>query len=109
MKRNLQIEYLRVLSMLMIVFHHYFIYGVAERLSQDIWFYDLAEFLGSFGKMGVILFVLISGYFAKPGPLKWKKLLELNNTARLYMAFGLLITLMTGGGGLAQAPFSDGN
>lgn len=60
--RSSNIEILRILSMVMIIMHHFSIYGAwpeSGALSSDI-----AVYLLSFGgKLGVNCFVLITGYF----------------------------------------------
>ena len=62
--RNSSIELLRIISMLMIVFHHFARHGEFQ-----FWDYELSvpklwyNFIIMGGKIGVNIFVLISGYF----------------------------------------------
>lgn len=88
MTRNNRIEFLRVLSMLMIVCHHAFIYRYEQLLGSETIGYTISSLLGAFGKIGVIIFVLISGYFAKPSVLKLGKLVEPEQHCQLLYDFG---------------------
>lgn len=63
-QRNSSIELLRIISMIMIVFHHFAFYGGFEWDSSGasvpfFWY----NFILMGGKIGVNVFVLISGYF----------------------------------------------
>ncbi|HEM6556621.1 TPA: acyltransferase [Streptococcus suis] len=63
-ERQSNIELLRIVSMLMIVSHHFSVHGGFEFTAQDITlnrFWLL--FLAMWGKIGVNLFIFISGYF----------------------------------------------
>ena len=61
--RKSNIELLRIVAMIMIVLHHYSLYtgliNTSEILSNQI----VAVIINLFGKLGAILFVVISGYF----------------------------------------------
>lgn len=80
-ERNSSFELLRIISMLLIIFHHFSVHGKFIFLGTDsslnrFWL----DFMLLGGKLGVNLFVLISGYFLinKEGPLfNIKKLLKL--------------------------------
>lgn len=65
MKRNSNIELLRIICALMIVAHHYSLHGMGAAWNYD--YVPLAkmyvEFLGMFGKLAVNVFFIISGYF----------------------------------------------
>ena len=70
-KRQSNFELIRILAMVLIIIHHIFVHCVEPLLSQSDLFegyevYDrlmLIDFARSFGKIGNILFVMISGYF----------------------------------------------
>lgn len=62
--RNSSLEFLRIISMVMIVFYHYachggFEWGTNELNIPHFWY----NFISMGGKVGVDIFVLISGYF----------------------------------------------
>ena len=90
-KKNVHIELLRIISMLMIVYHHYYIHSgwdFPNYFSKKIAFLQI---VGSFGKIGVIIFVLISGYFYSQQKFKIKKILRLSNIARWYSIIAIII------------------
>lgn len=75
-QRQANIELLRIIAMLLIVFHHFIVHGVlanTDTLNGNIGtvltpFKDVAtniigEILASGGKLGVDLFIIITGYF----------------------------------------------
>ena len=80
-ERNSSFELLRIIAMIFIIFHHFSVHGGFAFLPNDlslnrVWI----DFISMFGKVGVNLFVLISGYFliTKDGPLfDIKRLLKL--------------------------------
>ena len=62
--RNSNIELLRIIAMIMIIAHHFSVHGEfyygAERVTVTrLW----VQFLAMGGKIGVNIFILISGYF----------------------------------------------
>lgn len=61
--RQSNIECLRILAMLLIVAHHFSVHGGGNFLEQFTTNYVWTEFISSGGKVGVNLFVLITGYF----------------------------------------------
>ena len=79
--RNSSFELLRIISMLLIVAHHFVVHGkfdLTSMFNKNIFF---LQSLSMFGKLGVNLFVLISGYFScmQPSPphIKFSKLIKL--------------------------------
>ncbi len=63
-KRNSTIELLRIISMLMIVFHHFAIHGdfsfdESQFTIPRLWY----NFINMGGRIGVDIFILISGYY----------------------------------------------
>lgn len=66
--RHSGIELLRIFAMLMIVAHHFAIHGIFSNWNYNISFIEVfntywSVFLCSFGKVGVDIFVIITGYF----------------------------------------------
>ena len=79
--RSSSFELLRIISMLLIVAHHFVVHGkfdLTSTFNKNIFF---LQSLSMFGKLGVNLFVLISGYFScmQPSPphIKFSKLIKL--------------------------------
>lgn len=63
-ERQSNLELLRIVAMFLIVMHHYSIHGGGSSLILSSNFNNIwCEFLGLWGKVGVNLFVLITGYF----------------------------------------------
>ncbi len=61
--RNSSIELLRIISMFMIVFHHYCFYS-GQLSSTNLSFQTFGSmFLGTGGSIGVVVFFMISGYY----------------------------------------------
>ncbi|MDR1408730.1 MAG: acyltransferase [Oscillospiraceae bacterium] len=75
--RNANIELLRILSIFLIVIHHYSIYSGWTFKPG----YSTPEltvfFLSMFGKVGVCLFVYITGYFMVQSTTKWQAIANL--------------------------------
>ena len=73
-KRQSNFELLRIISMILIIAHHYAIHGGFE-LSKQAFSAQLffLQVLSYGGKLGVNLFVLISGYFLVTSRCKLKK------------------------------------
>lgn len=72
-KRNINIELLRILSMLLIVYHHYSVHSSWIFHNSFSKRTALINIIGNFGKIGVIIFVLITGYFILSKDLVLKK------------------------------------
>lgn len=97
--RETKFELLRMIAMLMIVFHHFALYGgfdFANTISLNHFWYNL---IISGGKIGVILFVFISGYFLidDPNPyISLKKVIHFWMPVIFYSVAGYLIFLLAG-------------
>lgn len=75
--RDSNIELLRIISMIMIVVHHYEMYaGFTNSGNLSLNSY-IEIVLYSFGKLGVNIFVIISGYFLINSRFNTKKLIKL--------------------------------
>ncbi len=79
-KRNSNIELLRIITMLFIVAHHY----VGESHVSQYYDWNSISFqmyflqvFGMWGKTGINIFILISGYFLCVGRLKWSHYFKL--------------------------------
>ena len=96
-QRNSNIELLRIAAMLMIAAYHYSIYSFyAEDLysSPGKYFIDL---IGNYGKTGVNLFVMISGYYLAKQEFSLKRLLKIAGQLWFYSLFTLAIAALAFG------------
>ncbi len=74
-KRRSNFELLRILSMVLVISHHFAVHGgfrfYAPEVTGNVWFLQL---LSAGGKLGVNFFVMISGYFLVTARgFKWRK------------------------------------
>lgn len=87
MERNSNFELLRIISMLLIVFHHSVVHGLLNNsidingsgnaVSSQVWLTAYSgELIAMFGKVAVAIFVMISGYFLVNSSAKGKKTLK---------------------------------
>lgn len=100
--RESNLEPLRIVSMLMIIFHHYIMHGIilpCERnsdLAQSINFSDYEAILKSVnfgGYFGVNCFVLISGYFVIKREATFRQILILWGQVVFYTAVFFFVTI----------------
>lgn len=96
-KRQSNFELLRIVSMVLILCHHYGVHGGFDLLQEDISFNMLFIQLFSFGgKLGVNLFVLISGYFLVTSQWKFRKSVKLWVQVSFYSIIILIIAIIFG-------------
>lgn len=62
-ERNSSIELLRIISMILIVFHHISVHGFSSYADPSFFSIIWSSFIRIGGKIGVNVFVIISGYF----------------------------------------------
>ena len=93
-KRNINIELLRILSMLLIVYHHYSVHSSWVFPNSFSKRTALINIIGNFGKIGVIIFVLITGYFYSKQRFSVKKIFQLSTIARWYTIPALVISFL---------------
>lgn len=79
--RNSNIELLRIIAMLLIVLSHYSIHGLGTDLAYSLNLY-IADVAGLGGKLGVTIFILISGYYMTESRFTARKLARI--WGRLY-------------------------
>lgn len=75
-KRDSNLELLRIISIILIIAHHYVIYGDLNNIDLGLNII-LTKFLIVGGKIGVNCFVLISGYFLINSKFKVEKIIKL--------------------------------
>ena len=76
-ERNSNIELLRIIAMVMIVMHHYSIHGGLFGIEEISFNKYIGGIIYSGGKIGVNIFMLISGYFLIYSKFNIKKVLKL--------------------------------
>ena len=93
--RNSNLEILRIIAIIMIIMHHYAIY------SGFIWENSITvnriivNIFQMFGKLGVCLFIIISGFFYDKSTFKLKKFIMLLLQVFVYSIIGLMIGVLT--------------
>lgn len=103
-KRNPNIELLRILSMIMIVYSHYSTHSNWDFPDYFSKRTIIATYFSNFGKIGVIIFILITGYFYSQQDLKLKKILHLSNIARFYSILSLILVVLIANGRQISIP-----
>lgn len=101
--RDSNIELLRVISMFLIVMHHTIIHGVYKNIdSYDFLFFKdhifnftLSNIFIAGGKVGVAIFILITGYFSINMNFSFKRILPLVYQTFFYSMLGLFIGILT--------------
>ena len=96
-QRNSNIEILRIISILMIVLSHYTVHNGVVNNTLNLGFNRLLLEVTTLGNIGVIIFLLITGYFCieQEKPFKFKKLVFLYlqilfYTVGIYLVFLIL-------------------
>ena len=102
-KRISNIELLRIIAMVMIIMHHFALHG-CSRLQRDYTFNTVVVdifILG--GKVGVDLFILISGYFMVDSKITMRKILKFVGQVWFYSIsiFFLFYIIITPDAGLS--------
>ena len=102
-QRNSNIELLRIISMVMIVLHHYVVHSGADIFALAPGANRFILEMSALGDVGVILFVLITGFYLgrSARPLKVRKIWGMIGLITFYSA-GLYLLLC----GLGFVPFS---
>lgn len=95
-KRNIGLDLLRIISMIMIMSLHYLGKGGALTSSGNVSY--IAWFLEISCMVAVNLYVLISGYFLVDGKFSWKKVLKLCIDTWFYSLSFLILELIFGNG-----------
>ena len=91
--RNSWLELYRVLAMLLIVGNHFATQGVLPQVtvnSMPLANYVVTQLFGCGGKLGVDMFVLLTGYFLADAQRSWSSLLRLWGTT-VFWGVALLV------------------
>lgn len=98
-KRNSNIEILRIISMILIIMHHFSTHGMGDELTYSFNRYVIAiTNLG--GKLGATLFVLVSGYYMCKSKITGRKLAKLFGEVFFYSSSIFLIFFLMNRGGI---------
>ncbi|MBQ4068008.1 MAG: acyltransferase [Lachnospiraceae bacterium] len=92
--RNSNLEMLRILCMLMIISHHYSVHGFASFGLTYGTNRHLVDILSMGGKLGVNIFVLISGYFVIKTEISIYKIISIIVQTWFY-SIGILVLFLT--------------
>lgn len=89
--RKSNFELLRIIGMMLIIVHHYVLHSGINPNTYTLFSTKsiFIQFIGSFGKLGVTIFVLISAYFLIESKIQYKKLVPL---VIKFTVFSILIT-----------------
>lgn len=93
-RRNSNIELLRIIAMAMIIAHHCALYGFFPeevQYSSNKWIVDL---LFSYGKVGVSIFVLITGYYMTEQGFRVSRALRIAGQVWFYSLCGLAVVML---------------
>lgn len=94
MERKTNLEVLRIISMVMIIAHHYALHSGFDFLSNITINQVIVHILTLFGKVGVALFILISGYFYDKSNFTVKKFISLILKVWIYSALGIILGII---------------
>ena len=95
-KRKIGFEYLRIVSMLLIVANHFLLFtGVLDNVKPFSTNYYILWLLEAIGYIGVDCYVLISGYFLIQSKFSWKKVLGLIGEVWFYSVVILVCLIVT--------------
>ncbi|MFI3604952.1 acyltransferase [Vagococcus fluvialis] len=83
-KRQSNLELLRIISMFLILLHHFSLHSGFTYEPGFSFFKFSSQFVGLFGKTGVDLFILISAYFLVDSTFKKKNILNIWKTTLFY-------------------------
>ena len=93
--RKSNLEILKIISIIMIIMHHYAIYNGFLFQNEITFNRILINIFQMFGKLGVCLFIIISGYFYDKTKFKIKKLLNLILQVFVYAIIGVALGIFT--------------
>lgn len=102
--RDSNLELLRIIAMCLIVLHHAIIHGAFHNIQNFDFIYfqnniinfTISNVLIFGGKVGVTIFILITGYFSKSISFSYKRLIPIFLQTLFYSLVGLSIGLLTG-------------
>jgi surface polysaccharide O-acyltransferase-like enzyme len=102
--RDARYECLRILAMVFIIVHHIALHTNAGEIFSYSENAFLLQYLASFGKVGVALFMMISGFFMIRKPMQTKKVLNIVGLAIFYQLFFHFLYILQEGLGFWSLP-----
>lgn len=90
-KRNSNIEMLRIISMLLIVAHHFTLHGYEITKLEFSYNKLILDFFVLGGKVGVNIFIIVSSFYLIDKKYSFEKLLKLIFSVKFYAIFFLFI------------------
>ena len=93
-ERQSNFELLRVFSMFLIILYHLVLYGIDREVFSSDFVYN---FFYSGGKLGVALFIMITGYFIVKKDISFRKLFYLEGQVLFFSILSFIIYLFIGG------------
>lgn len=105
-ERNSNFEILRIASMFLIVLHHFSVHGVANAGNFDRFLGGsanilMSELLASLGKVAVIVFVFISGFYLIKSKFKLQRIISLIWNIFFYSVIILIFSYVILGGNIS--------
>ena len=92
--RSSNFELMRILAIILILLNHYVVFGLGEMtLPKSDIYVIFSHFIGAFAKVGVSLFILITGYFMVNRNASMKHVVRITIDTVFYSWFFLLIFL----------------
>ncbi len=103
-KRMLNFELLRIVCMFGIIFHHYVLKGGILELEEISINKFIASIIYIGGKLGVIIFIFISGYFLVDSKFKFRNLIKIFLQTLFYSVVIYSVLVLTG---MVKISFKD--
>lgn len=96
-ERNSNIEILRIIAMFMIVLHHYCVHGMIDSQMLEFSFNKNILQVFELGNLGVIIFIMITGFFLYNQKFNFKRILKILLSTWVYsLVIFVLIVLIIG-------------
>ncbi|WP_448920213.1 acyltransferase [Eubacterium sp.] len=93
--RNSNLELLRIIAMILIVISHYSVHGSIKSIDLGFGLNKVILDTSDFGHLGVVLFVMISGYFLVTKPFKLDRIIRVVLDTLFYsVAFFVIFSIL---------------